>query len=74
MSLNLLNTPPLNSLEYFTTDEESTESNCPPIPGGIDPISDLPLTKVNAFLYNQKRRHKKSRSSQLFNLESDEEL
>lgn len=68
MSINLLNNPPLNSLEYFTSDEEGTESNTTNVAnGGIAPICDLPLTRVNQILYNQNRRkHKKSRSSQLF--------
>lgn len=75
MSLNLLNTPPLSASEYYTSDENSTESAVAPIPGGIDPISDLPLTKVNNLLYNQKRRmHKKSRSSQLFSIEGEEDF
>lgn len=75
MSLNLLNTPPLSSREYYTPDEDSTESVVASIPGGIDPISDLALTKVNNLLYNQKRRkHKKSRSSQLFSIGIEEDL
>merc|ERR1711959_825954 len=39
MSINLLNNPPLNSLEYFTSDEEGTESNTTNVAnGGIAPI------------------------------------
>merc|ERR1712137_288925 len=66
LSINLMNTPPLHSRQYYTPDEEGKEAHTS-LPGGIDPISDLPLTTVNRFLYRSEfRKHRKSRSSQLF--------
>ena len=64
--INLVNTPPLHSRHYFTSDEEGTENYHPSSPGGIDAICDLPLTRVNSFLYSKaSRKHRKAFSEKL---------
>ena len=65
-----MNTAPLDSLDTFTPDEGVTTEEVVE-EGGIPAIRDIPLTVVNDILYNQPKRrtrHKKTRSSQIFQM------